>query len=86
MGAARVAGRVRPRPGGAWAVATHGAPPHVIGSRRGYGRLHLGDGWVTGPIAHPGTPGTGAWDRVTRAAPTLAVGRFDAAVAAAVGS
>jgi hypothetical protein len=69
-------------PPGPWRWVTDGTAPHLIGAGRANRRtgnyaairfkkgrrkvLLIGGRPITGPVAHPGTAGKGAWDAVRR--------------------
>lgn len=56
---------VRPVSGtGALAIVSNGSRAHAIGSDGQ--RLRIGSGWATGPVRHPGTRGTDAFDNGIR--------------------
>lgn len=48
---------------GVWAILESGADPHTIprGGRRR--RMRLPNGWVIGPVDHPGAPPKRTWSR-----------------------
>lgn len=50
---------------GALAIVSNGSRAHVIGHAGK--RLRVGNGWVTGPVHHPGTTSTGAFGAGIRA-------------------
>lgn len=51
------------KPQGVWTIIDRGAKPHQIPKRGDVRRrLAFGGRVVTGPVHHPGTAGTGAWD------------------------
>lgn len=56
------------RAGGPWRWIEDGTTRHPIGrghdrSGRNRRRLRLGDGWIAGPVVHPGATGKQAWSR-----------------------